>query len=255
MKLRAALLALVFALCPLAAQAQSAPVVYQSFSLSAVGPGPTLVLTGQSTCSVVITGGSGFTIVPQAASDGPLYPQTWQTVPAIGAGSITAPGSYTGNVGATGLTNFRINVTTAGAGAITGVESCSLAQVAASAFNATPPNSVNPCGNNLPTSVAINIATATTTQLVAASGSTRVYVCGYEMVANGATNVTLEYGTGTTCGTGTTALTGAIPLAAQTGEVAGFSGNIVTLTPGSQALCILTSAAVQLSGHLTYVQL
>ena len=47
-------------------------------------------------------------------------------------------------------------------------------------------------------SVAINITNATTTQLVAPSGSTQIYVTALDILANAASNVSLVYGTKTT---------------------------------------------------------
>lgn len=103
-------------------------------------------------------------------------------------------------------------------------------------------------------SVAINISTATTTQLVAISGSTKIYVTAWDVIAGGTGNITLEYGTGTNCGTGTTALTGAYPLTAQAGISKGDGSAPVLIVPSGNALCALTSAAVQMSGSLTFQQ-
>lgn len=101
------------------------------------------------------------------------------------------------------------------------------------------------------TTVAVNVSTATTTQLVALSGSTSVYVTGGVIIAGGTGNITFEYGTGSSCGTGTTVLSGAIPLVANVGFV--IPANTF-VAPSGKALCILTSAAVQYSGAIGYVQ-
>ena len=63
-------------------------------------------------------------------------------------------------------------------------------------------------------SVAINITNATTTQLVAPSGSTQIYVTAWDVLAGSASGFALEYGTKTAnpCDTGTKALTGPIAL-------------------------------------------
>lgn len=104
------------------------------------------------------------------------------------------------------------------------------------------------------TNAPISINTAVTTQVVAISGSTQIYICKVLLMAAGATNVTLEYGTGSLCATGLTTLTGAMPLAAQAGwvEPMGFKPNYTT--PAGQAFCIVNSAAVQVSGSISYVQ-
>lgn len=104
------------------------------------------------------------------------------------------------------------------------------------------------------TSAAINVSTATTTQLVALSGSTQIRVTGLTVVAGGTGNITFVYGTGSNCGTGTTPISGAIPLVANVGFTMGAGLGPVLIIPASQALCITTSAAVQMSGWITYAQ-
>jgi hypothetical protein len=109
-------------------------------------------------------------------------------------------------------------------------------------------------GKGTPTSVALSIATATTTQLVALSGSTAIYITSYDVMAGGTGNITFEYGTGTNCGTGTTVLTGAYPLTAQAGVSKGNGAAMVLKVPAGNALCALTSASVQYSGSITFQQ-
>lgn len=103
-------------------------------------------------------------------------------------------------------------------------------------------------------SVAINVSTATTTQLVALSGSTVIYVTSYDVIAGGTGNITFVYGTGSNCGTGTTSLTGAYPLTAQAGIAKGSGIGTILKVPAGNALCVTTSAAVQMSGSVSYQQ-
>lgn len=103
-------------------------------------------------------------------------------------------------------------------------------------------------------SVAISTSSSGYTQLVALSGSTVIHVCGFNVMAGGTTNVSLAYGTGSSCGTGTTALTGAYPLIAQTGLAVGNGGATQMKTAAGNALCVNNSAAVAIAGFLTYVQ-
>jgi hypothetical protein len=103
-------------------------------------------------------------------------------------------------------------------------------------------------------SAPISISTATTTQLVAASGSTNIYVTGWDVISSGADNFQLEYGTGTNCGTGTTALTGLYNLAAQAGVARGGNLGVVYKLPAGAALCAVTTAATQMSGSVSYTQ-
>ena len=109
-------------------------------------------------------------------------------------------------------------------------------------------------------SVAINITNATTTQLVAPSGSTQIYVTAWDMFANAASNVSLVYGTKTNnpCDTGTTTLTGVYNFTAQSG-MSRVGGNPIYsplyLIPQGKALCAVTSgASVSLAGSLSYTQ-
>lgn len=102
--------------------------------------------------------------------------------------------------------------------------------------------------------VAINVSTATTTQLVALSGTTSIYVTHLNVIAGGTGNITFVYGTGSNCGTGTTSLSGAYNLTAQAGLAAGAGLGPVMVVPAGRALCVTTSAAVQMSGFLTYSQ-
>jgi hypothetical protein len=103
-------------------------------------------------------------------------------------------------------------------------------------------------------STPINISTATTTQLVAALGSTKIYVTAWDVISAGSGTFTLEFGTGTNCATGTTLLTGAYPLTAQAGEAHGTGLGPILVVPAGNALCAQTSQAVQMSGSVAYTQ-
>ena len=103
-------------------------------------------------------------------------------------------------------------------------------------------------------SVAINISTAVTTQLVALSAGKVIHVTEWNAMAGGTTNLTFEYGTGTLCATGTTVLTGAYPLTAQQGAAPGGGLGPILVVPAGNALCVVNSAAVQVSGSLAYSQ-
>lgn len=104
------------------------------------------------------------------------------------------------------------------------------------------------------TSVKIDMSTATITQLVALSGSTKIYVTSWDVIAGGATNFKLVYGTGSNCGTGTTDLTGAYPLTAQSGISKGSGLGPVLVVPAGNALCANNGTGVQVSGAASYTQ-
>lgn len=103
-------------------------------------------------------------------------------------------------------------------------------------------------------SVPINVATATTTQLVALSGTTVIYVTSFDVVSAGTGNITFVYGTGAACGTGTVSMTGPYNLAAQGHVMKGSGLGPVLIVPAGNALCVTTSAAIQMSGSVSYTQ-
>ncbi len=104
------------------------------------------------------------------------------------------------------------------------------------------------------TSVAINTAAAGSTQLVALTAGQTIYVCGYNFMAAGAVNVDLRYGTGTNCATAPVSLTGPYNLVAQTGVSYGNGAGVVVQTAAANALCVNLSAAVQVSGVVSYTK-
>jgi hypothetical protein len=84
---------------------------------------------------------------------------------------------------------------------------------------------------------------STTTQVIAASGSTKIRICSFDInpatVTAGSTDIV--YGTGANCGTGTTTLTGAYTLpAAAVVDItpATLSSTSPLTTPASQAVCV-----------------
>lgn len=123
----------------------------------------------------------------------------------------------------------------------------------------------DPCSYAVKQSAAINITSATTTGLVAASGTTAIYVCGYDFtvseVITTANTLQLEAGTGAACVTTQTAKTG---LYGGGGVTAGSPIHIVSpatngtvfSTPASGVLCAVTviGATGSFQGVLTYVQ-
>jgi len=122
----------------------------------------------------------------------------------------------------------------------------------------------DPCTSAAKSSAAISVTSATTTSLVAVSGSTTVYVCGFAMsIAPSATSADLasfEYGTGAAC-TSPTALTGTFGNGDLTSAAAvvpvtyGGGTQTVFKSAASAGICIVTAGtAVNVQGVLTYVQ-
>lgn len=103
-------------------------------------------------------------------------------------------------------------------------------------------------------SVKIDTASAATVQLVALSSGQIIYVTSWDIISAGTTVVKLLYGTGSNCGTGATDLTGPYPLVAQAGIAKGNGLGLILFVPKGNAICISNSAAVQISGSLSYSQ-
>ncbi|HEY6329417.1 MAG TPA: hypothetical protein VI756_08765 [Blastocatellia bacterium] len=104
------------------------------------------------------------------------------------------------------------------------------------------------------TTVSVAVSTATTTQLVALSSGKKIYVTSFSIIAAGTGNIQFEYGTGTNCGTGPAALTGNYNLTAQVGLAQGSGLGPILVVPAGNALCVITSAAVGMAGHVTFTQ-
>lgn len=121
---------------------------------------------------------------------------------------------------------------------------------------------VDPCAREARTVFRVDIVTATTTEIAAATASEFYYVCSINLVTAAANNVIIvEDDTATNCPSptagvssgGTTAAEG-WNFAANGGIVVGTGSNWIMKTgTANRSFCIITSAATQLSGTITYV--
>ena len=118
----------------------------------------------------------------------------------------------------------------------------------------------DPCANAPKIKVAIS-QTASTKLITGVAGS-KIYVCHFHIVTTLANNVAIVEGTGSTCGTGTAGVAGGTTAA--TGWNLPANG-ILPLGNGAAAImqadaasgddvCLLQSAATQVSGTLIYVR-
>jgi len=105
----------------------------------------------------------------------------------------------------------------------------------------------------------VNIATTTTTLAITGVSGRHVYICGISLVTAAANNVALISGTGATCGTSTAGITGGTTAAsgynfADNGGITQGSGlgAINRTETAGDSVCIVTSAATQLSGAISY---
>ena len=104
-------------------------------------------------------------------------------------------------------------------------------------------------------SVNINLTGATgNTEIVALSGSTVIYVCGFSLIVGGADGTQWITGTGSACGTGETDKATYNFAAAGDGVVAGNAGYMIFKTAAGGALCVERTNSVTLSGIVSYVQ-
>lgn len=85
-------------------------------------------------------------------------------------------------------------------------------------------------------------------ELVALSGTTRIYVCSIAAAWDNAINFKIIAGTGTACATGSTNLTGPLTNTVNTALTQQFR------TAAGAALCINTSASASGGGQLVYIQ-
>ena len=116
---------------------------------------------------------------------------------------------------------------------------------------------LDPCANPnvAKSSAAVNITSATTTQLVPVSATKTIYVCNLTASMMGTLpTLYLEYGTSTTC-VGTTALTGVFAPTSGSVLSLGWGGTVVTVA-ATNGLCIVTTGtgSPSFQGVLTYVQ-
>ena len=109
------------------------------------------------------------------------------------------------------------------------------------------------------TFVNVNVSTATTTLLITGVSGRHVRISAMNLLTAAANNVALISGTGATCGTGTTGMNGGTTAGSgwnfpANGGIAQGSGvgTINQTNATGDSVCIVTSAATQLSGRLAY---
>lgn len=119
----------------------------------------------------------------------------------------------------------------------------------------------DPCQSATVNSTPINISTATTTRIATEASSVRVYICHLSIVTNAANNVALIEGTGSSCAGGTpagmaggTTASSGWNFSANGGISLGMGGYSINQTLNTNySVCLVTSAATQLSGVMKWV--
>lgn len=95
------------------------------------------------------------------------------------------------------------------------------------------------------------------TQLVALTAGQTIYVCSFVLTAEATVDARLVTGTGTACATGTTPITGNFAFSTTTGMLGVANGSglgMVTKGLVANALCVQTSAGVQVNGQVSYAK-
>jgi len=119
----------------------------------------------------------------------------------------------------------------------------------------------DPCMGSANAKSFATVSTTASAQLIAGSAGKQTYVCSISLVPAGADNVALVEGTGAVCATGTagmaggaTAATGWNFAANENMHMGGGAGSVAKTATAGDNVCLLVSAATQLSGVIGYVQ-
>jgi|SRR5579859_5001133 len=129
----------------------------------------------------------------------------------------------------------------------------------------TPGANTDPCQSSLlvKSSASINITSATTSALVALSGTKAVYVCDVNItilgLATTAGTIQFGYSTVAACASSVTALTGTIQGTTTAGSTIAFNasgGSTQFTAPSANGLCVTTTGTSPgFQGYVTYVQI
>lgn len=202
-------------------------LVFQASSASnAAGTGPSSFSTFGGT---VVSGATSSSSFPWTFIGGPnYYPWLRVTATVLSAGTLR--------------------------GTISGWRNPSAASAGSGGSGSTTIVNFTTCnnGSNTLTRSAFTFTASGNTQIVAASGSTTVTVCGIYATTDSVTFLKLTRGTGSNCGTGTADLT-SYPTGSSYNEL-GFVIDFPLPSTASNAVCINSAAAVNGGGTILYVQ-
>lgn len=278
MRLIRIILAAVLAITPAASFAQSGSTPWiasdstVSGSIAATSSFVTIPTNGRASVGLSVTGTWSGALTIQVSVDYSAVgaaSATWgtSTVISLATGTVvtgvTADGIY--QINAAGFSAVRVFGTNIVSGTANIAMVASAGTSTVMADNPFPVTwTTDPCSTATKSSAAINVSSATTTSLVAVSGTTTVYVCGFAMTiapsATTADTALFEYGTGAAC-TSPVALTGTFgngDLTTTTGVATvkyGAGGATIFKSASSNGICILTAGnTVNVQGVLTYVQ-
>lgn len=261
--------------------AQGNPNCTLNFTLNAAGSSSNFANSTPAcdkwTLTVYNIGFSGFSLTLQSAAAATTStPSTFGTyggTTATGSNPLTATGIATFTNGTVATPWLRVTLSgITGTGIVYGVlqgsragggggggctSPCTVVQPTASALNVT---SVETLFNGAaqvnaitcPNRAAVSISGSGETQIIAASGTTQIYICSLDLSGSGGSNFNIAFGTGSNCGTGTTAATGVYQ------NVLTYSSpwNAVAplILPAGKAACLNFASSVTAGGTVIYAQ-
>ena len=203
-------------------------------------------------CSSTYPTAGTFTAITLSPSNGTVNISGAPTVnlTAVAGTTLGAVANYGTSPGAVAVPGVNAYVTNTPA--VTGSGTFTVSQI-------NTAGTTDPCANPslIKSSAAINVSSATTTQIVALSGTTKIYVCEADVNAVGTSpSVKFITGTGTACATPDQTLTGAMVPSATVGTVHfGYGGSMWTSNAGDE-LCLVSAGGTVTTetGFVTYVQ-
>jgi len=208
-------------------------------------------------CSLFTSGTATFSVV--ASQIVPDVPDGFPTFQNPGRGPMITSADNSTACNGVACSRAVVSSNTAPAGTEYGVITRSITYGLGSGATGGLPIAVTSCDSFAP----VDIVTATTTLIVTGVSGRHVRICSVNLLTAGANNVALVAGTGATCATSTAGINGGVTAAegwnfAANGGIAEGSGVgeiMSTNVPGGatgDSMCIITSAATQLSGTIGY---
>jgi hypothetical protein len=178
-----------------------------------------------------------------------------------GSEALTNSTNRSWDCGLAAISFFRIRLTAISTGTVNVALTVSAAQIEPAQTVAL--NSTDPCQSSsiVKQHVFKNITTATTTAIVAPSGTLNVYICGIDFQLNSTTasTVLFEFGTGTACATSPTAVSATYSNGALVSETVhmGFGGHSYFAPLGAgQGFCAVSTvgAGPTIAVDVTFIQ-
>ena len=167
---------------------------------------------------------------------------------------VTEDGPETGAEKAPVLLSVRRDVAATSAGA-----SADFATLNTSALGLLWSRFLDPCSGVAKVAVAVDIVTATTTEIINQDASNLAYICSINLVTAAANNVSILEDATDVCASPTAGLAGGVTaaegwnFAANGGLTLGNGmGTVLKTSAANLNVCIITSATTQLSGTVVY---